>query len=203
MPAWARQRRPFAHSSDPMPTGWQRNRHVLARGSSSVFPAPARSATQLSPPFPPAAISRGHGRAPGRRPRSPLTPRANAIPGGHEQQDDDSSWSRRREIRATLPTGTLLLRLSVGCATAEAVLTTLHVSQRIGRKLGQGAFGSVIEAFNDISGERVAVKMLPLAVDDDRHQEKITVRREWCIPCEQWQLNQMLCRSGKSASWPS
>ena len=57
--------------------------------------------------------------------------------------------------------------------------------QRVGKKLGQGAFGEVIQAMKEDTGEEVAVKQIPIRVDDDRHQEKIMVRRScfvltWC-----------------------
>ena len=42
--------------------------------------------------------------------------------------------------------------------------------------LGQGAFGVVIQACREDTGEQVAVKQIPIKVDDDRHQEKIMVR---------------------------
>jgi serine/threonine protein kinase len=46
----------------------------------------------------------------------------------------------------------------------------------VGKKLGQGAFGEVIQAMRDDTNEQVAVKQIPIRVDDDRHQEKIMVR---------------------------
>ena len=51
--------------------------------------------------------------------------------------------------------------------------------QRVGKKLGQGAFGEVIQACREDTGEQVAVKQIPIRVDDDRHQEKIMVRCFW------------------------
>ena len=45
--------------------------------------------------------------------------------------------------------------------------------------LGQGAFGVVMRAMKEGTGEEVAVKQIPIKVDDDRHQEKIMVRCRW------------------------
>ena len=45
--------------------------------------------------------------------------------------------------------------------------------------LGQGAFGVVMQAMKDDTNEQVAVKQIPIKVDDDRHQEKIMVRCRW------------------------
>ena len=49
--------------------------------------------------------------------------------------------------------------------------------QRVGKILGQGAFGQVFQAMKEGTAEEVAVKQIPIKVDDDRHQEKIMVRR--------------------------
>ena len=46
----------------------------------------------------------------------------------------------------------------------------------MGKKLGQGAFGEVFQAVKEDTSEQVAVKQIPIRVDDDRHQEKIMVR---------------------------
>ena len=51
--------------------------------------------------------------------------------------------------------------------------------QRVGKKLGQGAFGEVFQAMKEDTCEEVAVKQIPIRVDDDRHQEKIMVRLAW------------------------
>ena len=50
------------------------------------------------------------------------------------------------------------------------------VAQRVGEKLGHGAFGEVIQAMREDTQEMVAVKQIPIKVDDDRHQDKIMVR---------------------------
>jgi hypothetical protein len=50
-------------------------------------------------------------------------------------------------------------------------------TQHIGGRLGNGSFGTVVEAYNDTTGERVAVKQMPLAAEDPRKQEQIKVRR--------------------------
>jgi hypothetical protein len=54
---------------------------------------------------------------------------------------------------------------------------TCRRMQRIGGRLGNGSFGTVAEAFNDQTNERVAVKQMPLAAEDPRKQEQIKVRR--------------------------
>ena len=61
------------------------------------------------------------------------------------------------------------------CCPGRA-LTAGVVAQRVGEKLGHGAFGEVVQAVKEDTGELVAVKQIPIKVDDDRHQDKIMVR---------------------------
>ena len=56
--------------------------------------------------------------------------------------------------------------------------TTFEVDERyhLQRKIGQGAFGTLCEALDTQSGERVAVKKIANALEDDVQDMKRTLR---------------------------
>ena len=135
---------------------WSDASPLRRRGSAGQRRATAPPPPQRPPPCPPRS-SRASRPPPVRAPR----PAA-------------SSGCRRPPARNTCARTSAPRGLSV--AWAARPLTAAAVLQRVGEKLGHGAFGEVIQALKEDTNEQVAVKQIPIKVDDDRHQDKIMVR---------------------------
>ena len=106
---------------------------------------------------------------------------ASSSPASSKISADGSSTRSARGTTLPGPDGQKYVRRRgnyFAMCCAAFLLSLTHVSaQRLGKRLGQGSFGSVVEAFNEETSERVAVKQLSLNVDDDRAQENVTVSK--------------------------
>ena len=143
-------RRPFAHGGG------------LARGQSPHAPLLLVASTRPPPPCPP------------RRWRSSRSPLGSAAPPAQEA----------RSVCPVPRARNTCARTSQRPITRRAITprSNRHTDarvQRVGKMLGQGAFGVVMQAMKEETSEQVAVKQIPIKVDDDRHQEKIMVRCRW------------------------